>query len=57
MMETAEERDIHQMTLRLPTTLVERLKEIARQNRRSLRAEIEVALEAHVQSQNPEKPA
>lgn len=53
-MDTAEERDVHQMTLRLPSELVERLKEIARRNRRSLRAEIEVALEAYANNQKTE---
>lgn len=54
-MEKAEDRATHQMTLRLPTALVEQLKEIAKRNKRSLRAEIELVLETYARSQHSEK--
>ena len=43
--------ETHAMTIRLPIALIEAMKQIAEQNKRSLRAEIEVALELYEKDQ------
>lgn len=51
------EKSQHQMTVRLPETLVGQLRQLADAHKRSLRGEIEVALEMYVQQEQMKKKA